>query len=406
MLGDTATLNLDFTTGTLDSRLTFTRASTATYINSSGYVTSAAINAPRFDYSPTNIGEPRGLLIEAAATNTATTSETFIGAIYIPNGTTVTVESSEPNPRGTLGCVSFAPTTNGNQRFLGPSIAGFSTTTKVTYSLWLKAKGTDKGVFLLFTSGSLVNSSGVIISQPAGASASFTGNGTVAPTITNLSSAGWTRIAVTTDANFVGTGNFDAFLYPNSTTGQTTNDSLYIWGAQAEQSSNASSYIPTDASQVTRNADQCELTSGVSALYNSATGTGTMLIDVSYSSLVNVNGGIELAAGTGNQGLTNRVSCRTNTTFVGGTPLNPTPTGAGQRFKTVIAFAPSDLAASRNGNSAVTSSTNVTLTGMTALKFYIDAWAGGSLPVYGAVRQVKIWPTRLPNATIQTLSAL
>ena len=69
MLGDTATLNLDFTTGVLDSRLTFTRSTTATYINSSGYITSAAINAPRFDYSPTTIGEPRGLLIEGQATN-------------------------------------------------------------------------------------------------------------------------------------------------------------------------------------------------------------------------------------------------------------------------------------------------------------------------------------------------
>jgi len=181
---------------------------------------------------------------------------------------------------------------------------------------------------------------------------------------------------------------------------------VLVWGAQLEAGSGASSYIPTVASQGNRAADQCELTSGVHDLYNSATGTGTLLIDISHSALQNANGGIELGAGTGNQGSTNRVSSRRDVTFVGNTGLNLTPTGSGQRFKTVTAFAPSDLAASRNGNSAVTSSTNVTLTGMTALKFYIDAWAGGSLPVYGAVRQVKIWPTRLPNATIQTLSAL
>jgi len=81
-LGDGSTLNLDFTTGVLDSRLTFTRSTTATYINSSGYVTvmgAAATNDPtkaRFDYDPATLA-PRGLLIESQATNLLNFSETF-----------------------------------------------------------------------------------------------------------------------------------------------------------------------------------------------------------------------------------------------------------------------------------------------------------------------------------------
>ena len=67
-LGDGSTLSLDFTTGVLDPRLTFTRSTTGTYINGSGYVTSAAIDAPRFDYDPTTL-TPRGLLIEGSASN-------------------------------------------------------------------------------------------------------------------------------------------------------------------------------------------------------------------------------------------------------------------------------------------------------------------------------------------------
>ncbi len=42
--GDGSTLNLDFTTGVLDPRLTFTRLGNATFINSSGYVEWAAAN--------------------------------------------------------------------------------------------------------------------------------------------------------------------------------------------------------------------------------------------------------------------------------------------------------------------------------------------------------------------------
>mgnify|MGYP000480169176 CR=1 FL=1 len=48
-LGDGSTLSLDFTTmgGVLDPRLTFSRASTATFVNSSGYVEYAGANLTR-----------------------------------------------------------------------------------------------------------------------------------------------------------------------------------------------------------------------------------------------------------------------------------------------------------------------------------------------------------------------
>ena len=47
-LGDGSTLSLDFTTGVLDPRLTFSRASTATFVNSSGYVEWAGANLQRY----------------------------------------------------------------------------------------------------------------------------------------------------------------------------------------------------------------------------------------------------------------------------------------------------------------------------------------------------------------------
>ena len=49
-------LALDFTTASLDAKVTFTRTTDAThpatYTNSSGLITSATDNAPRFDYNP------------------------------------------------------------------------------------------------------------------------------------------------------------------------------------------------------------------------------------------------------------------------------------------------------------------------------------------------------------------
>lgn len=62
-------LALDFTTASLDPRITFTRSgATATVINSSGVIVSAGQNVPRFDFNPTTLA-CRGLLIEEPRTN-------------------------------------------------------------------------------------------------------------------------------------------------------------------------------------------------------------------------------------------------------------------------------------------------------------------------------------------------
>lgn len=61
---------LDFTTATLDARVTIARAlNTATRVNSSGYIEGVNANLPRFDFSPTSIGTCLGLLIEEARSN-------------------------------------------------------------------------------------------------------------------------------------------------------------------------------------------------------------------------------------------------------------------------------------------------------------------------------------------------
>lgn len=60
-------MSLDFTTATLDSRVSATGGANGSRTNSAGALVAAT--APRFDYSPTAIGTIMGLLVEEGSTN-------------------------------------------------------------------------------------------------------------------------------------------------------------------------------------------------------------------------------------------------------------------------------------------------------------------------------------------------
>lgn len=75
----------------LDSRITFSRASVASYINSAGQMTLSASGEPRFDYDPVTL-EREGLLIESARTNLLLNS-TINGANLATQSVSVTAQA-------------------------------------------------------------------------------------------------------------------------------------------------------------------------------------------------------------------------------------------------------------------------------------------------------------------------
>jgi len=247
-LGDGSTLSLDFTTGVLDSRLTFTRSTTGTYINSSGYVTSAAINAPRFDYDPTAL-TAKGLLIEGSATNLAVRSDDFNttvsdGTQWNTSGYTAATLSTTL-PDGTTGNARRLTMPSGSGSFRSSTIT-VTASTAYTFSFWARNNGGSQARFRVWnvTAGSSIvdytQSINNYVSQIGGA---------------NNTSSTWVRVSVqfTTPA-----GCTAIYVYPCSSDSGTVD--LLIWGAQVEAGSGASSYIQTVASTGTRAGDSCVMT--------------------------------------------------------------------------------------------------------------------------------------------------
>lgn len=77
----------DFSTGSMPSGATLTRASTGTYRNASGVLTSAAVNVARFHYRYNGLAwASAGLLIEAAATNIVLQSQDISNASWAKSG--------------------------------------------------------------------------------------------------------------------------------------------------------------------------------------------------------------------------------------------------------------------------------------------------------------------------------
>ena len=280
--GDGSTLSLDFTTmgGVLDPRLTFTRASTvATYINSSGYVATATTNEPRFDYSPTTVGSPNGLLIEAAATNYLKSSDELLVAQGYGEQDILSRTTGTSPSNGTA--VGFYPTTvSGYHRVSSPYLTGLSGA--FTASVWYKRLNSSLRAGI--NANAMLNVGAVFDLNGAGSVVTLGGSAAnKAATITAYPND-WYRVTVT--GTRAADGGVYFFMAGSSQTdfdGGTpfvgvAGQGMLMWGAQLELGSGASSLIPTGASQVTRAVDTAIIAAGTnfSSWYTGGT-TGTFV---------------------------------------------------------------------------------------------------------------------------------
>lgn len=245
-------LALDFTTASLDSRITFTRSlNTATVVNSSGLVVPINADLPRFDYNPITLA-CKGLLIEETRTNLQGFSENFdTSASWGNSGITFSLDAGVA-PSDVQNADLITENT-ANSTHAITSNTTISTGVPYSWSVFVKPNGRTQ-----------VSIQGMgLAGQGFGCIFTLTGSGSVssAPTGSFITAYknGWYRIAVV--ATPTNTTPPIIYLYNGGTTytGDGTSG-VYLWGAQLEQAAFPTSYIPTTTTSLTRNADVATMT--------------------------------------------------------------------------------------------------------------------------------------------------
>jgi hypothetical protein len=139
-----AAFSVDFTqTSTLPSQMTLSRASSGTYFNSSGVLSTATSNVARFDYDPWSLS-PLGPLIEEQRTNYCQTGDlsawSWAGTLY-----TVTAVAGLD---GTNNAYNIVPSTASSSRTMDiHAVTVPATTANVIYSVYAKANGYGELIF-------------------------------------------------------------------------------------------------------------------------------------------------------------------------------------------------------------------------------------------------------------------
>jgi hypothetical protein len=366
--------------------------------------TASAYYGPRFDYDPVTLA-PKGLLIEEARTNLLLQSETFDNASWAKFNATVTANATL-SPDGTTNADKLIATNGGSNAGCSqiPTLAASTAYTETVF-----AKKGEWNWVALETRGEAADdllawfnlNTGVVGTVNVGATA----------TITNFGN-GWYRCSLTRTTGATTTSprarvyatNADAVL----STGDGTSG-IFIYGAQLEAGSFATSYIPTVASQVTRNADVATMTgTNFSSWYNQSEGTfvvgATVPTDVDGAS-----GNFYLAASDGtiaNQILLAEVNGTTGQIQTGGvlqfnSKVGTEPTGV---VKAAIAFQTNNTIICVDGTLG-TLDTSVALPTVNRLSIGIRGDSNSTTLLNGHIRQIAYYNTRLPNSQLQEVTA-
>jgi len=206
-------------------------------------------NTPRLDYST----GAEAFLLEPQSTNLVTNSNDFSVSSWIETGVTSTLSATELSPNGFDYSTSLVGdvATSSTKRTRN----SHSTTLLTAHSFSVYVKADSRNYIQLVNSG---DAQGYANFDIANGIVGTLGSKSTSK-ITSLSN-GWFRCELTTDATTVN-GQFMIYLADNNisnfASASSGTEGVYVWGAQLEELSYATSLIPTSGTIVTRNQELC-----------------------------------------------------------------------------------------------------------------------------------------------------
>jgi hypothetical protein len=351
-----------------DTVTAYTATTTAPITNYIPALQTAASGVARFEHNPVT-GESLGLEIEEQRTNLCLRSQEFDNSAWNAlSGTLVVTPNTVIAPDGTQ---SGDTITLGNH-YKVQSVT-VSSGTAYTFSVWMRTDTGTKNVQLREVNGS--------------------GQSMVSVTTS------WQRFTFTYTSS--GTTNFIGIDQRSGTSPSQSGD-IYIWGAQLEAGSFATSYIPTVASQVTRVQDTASIpTSSFNYKIDESTIFARLnLVNPQSSAIRQIFQGDALP--TMALTTTQVLLSVPNVGEISGFNFSYS---TGTSFNAVVAFKNGDSSAVANGGTP-TSSTTVHMPKESGTYRIGSNYAVGTQTMNGSISKIAVYPKRLTSAELVGLTTI
>ena len=244
----------------------------------------AQANVARFQHNPIT-GESEGFWVEEQRTNLVRRSEEF-NTTWVPTDASVT-SNTVVSPDGTLTGDKLVEGTGTGGHLLVQDVTGLADNTTYTVSCFVKAA--ERSWVAITLTDKVGNNHRVWYNVSTGTQG--TTNGIVSAfSATNVGN-GWYRLSVSASSS---TGAFAVQMRislgsADNTASYTGNgySGIYIWGAQLEAGTRSSSYIKTEASQVTRSADNASMVGANFTSWGNSV-AGTVYVEVADQDLSDI----------------------------------------------------------------------------------------------------------------------
>ena len=387
--------------------ITFSRASSATFLGSNGLLQTAANNVPRIEYDAT--GAVKGLLIEEARTNLLTHSNDFTNAVWINTNNSNTANAGV-SPDGTSNANKVVPSTNAGVHYTYRDLSFLNT--DYSFSVYVASSGYGFATICAGTVG-VADYYAVVIDLSDGTQTALYSQGTHSKTVTVEPVGSYYRVTISGNGEkYYVVGASDTGTYTPSSYGFKSfsgdgTSGILVYGAQIEAGAFPTSYIPTTGAAATRARDIAQIPTSAFGYNNDK---GTVVCEFDSAKL---NGStvftLDLDGAGIENGITtivypaNRISYQAVTGGAVQANLNfDAYATASQVSKVATVYAKDDFAAVLNGG-AVATDTAASLPTVDLLRLGVYL-RGASFPMSGHIKSIQYYPRRLTNTQLQELT--